>query len=953
MVYEKLGLGLVIATLSLGACQDNADIKTGEKTQMTSSNASSELAEVKFKKYTLDNGLDVILHVDRSDPIVAINLAAHVGSAREITGRTGFAHLFEHLLFLDSENLGYGGLDNMNTRIGGEGTNGFTTNDMTQYFQAVPKDALEKVIWAEADKIGYFINTVTQPVIDKEKQVVKNEKRQRVDNQPYGHRWYIVGKALYGADHPYNWQVIGSLEDLEAATLMDVKNFYKKWYVPNNVTVTLTGDFDVEQAETWINKYFGEIPRGADVEEVVQRASGLTENVSLYYEDNFATVPQLVLVWPSVPQYHKDSYALDILTTYLTDGKRAPYNEVLVDEEKLTSQVGTFHNSSEIAGELYVIVNGKDEADLDALIPALQKAAERFEENGISQSDLDKIKTAQEVDFYENLQSALGKAIQLGQYNTFTNDPGFINQDIKNIQAVTTADVMRVYNTYMKNKPHLKLSVVPKKSAGLALEGAELAEITLEKVVQGAEKDVVDDGSARNFEPTPSSFDRSVEPAFGPAFTLPSPKIWKSTLGDGLRVAGMETNETPLVDFTLTIAAGLDHGNVDKPAVARLTADILEKGTALKTTAELEDAINALGSSISINAGSLQTQISGTTLSRNFDETIALVKEMLTEPRWDEEEFSLLISKTVDDIESSEKDPGTISIREFSKILYPSSHMFSNTFTGSVESVKSVTMDDLKAFYAANYSPKGAVFNVVGDINQAQVETAAKALQEGWNTPAPAKISLPLAVMPTASKVYFYDVPGSKQSVLRFGYPSLSAVHPDYASADAMNYLLGNIYTSRLMTELRVNKGYTYGIRSGFTAGKDRGVFTVRSNVRANVTLEASQLVRDIVKNYGTSFSEEDLGVMKSALIKGQALSSETLSAKLGMLDEISTFGYADDYQAQNSQMIGDMGLDDIKRLTDTYLKPDTMYYLIVGDAKTQAARMKDLGYGEPVMINP
>jgi len=245
----KTSLGMAAAVAVLASCAPKTDTPDAPK-------ADGKIAGVEFEKYTLDNGLDVILHVDKSDPVVAIDLAAHVGSGREIAGRTGFAHLFEHLLFLDSENLGYGGLDEMNTRIGGEGTNGFTTNDMTQYFQAVPADALEKIIWAEADKLGYFINTVTQDVVDNEKQVVKNEKRQRVDNQPYGHNLYIVSKALYPEDHPYNWQVIGSLADLDAATLQDTKDFYNRWYVPNNVTVTLSGDFEVAEAKKIVDKYF-------------------------------------------------------------------------------------------------------------------------------------------------------------------------------------------------------------------------------------------------------------------------------------------------------------------------------------------------------------------------------------------------------------------------------------------------------------------------------------------------------------------------------------------------------------------------------------------------------------------------------------------------------------------------------------------------------------------------
>ncbi|PHR93356.1 MAG: peptidase M16 [Robiginitomaculum sp.] len=944
-----LGVALGVMAITLASCAD--------KTQSDVEQAGA-VTSVEYEKYTLANGLDVILHVDRSDPIVAIDLTAHVGSAREVTGRTGFAHLFEHLLFLDSENLGFGGLDEMNTRIGGEGTNGYTTNDVTKYFQAVPKDGLEKIIWAEADKIGYFINTVTTPVLDKEKQVVKNEKRQRVDNVPYGHRWNIVGKAIYPEDHPYNWQVIGSLADLQATTLEDVRAFYKRWYVPNNVTVTIAGDFDVAQAKIWVDKYFSEIPRGADVEAVTPRAGTLEAIKSFYHEDNFATVPQLTLAWPSAPQFHKDSYALDILTSYLADGKRAPLNEVLIEEEKLTSQIGVFQNSAEIAGETYVIITAKDGGDLDALMPALDKAFARFEANGISQADLDKIIAGQEVAFYQQMQSVLNKAIQLGQYNAYTGNPGFINEDIKNIQSVTREDVMRVYNTYIKDKAYVAVSMVPQGQLDLGLEGAVKANIVEEQIVQGAEEVVVEEEDKRDFERTASSFDRTIEPAFGAAFTLPTPAIWEDKTADGIQIYGIESDETPLVYFTLTLDVGRKNGSVDKPAIASLTASMLEKGTVNKATAELEDAIKALGSAISVNSGRTQTQITGTTLARNFEKTIALAQEILLEPRWDEAEFDLLISSTVDAIEVAEGNPGAISRREWTKVLYPEDHIYSYTASGPKDKLKTVTLDDLKAFYADNYIPVGASFRVVGDVSAKRVKASVQALEAQWSGSALVaadrpEISWPQSIAPTESKIYFYDVPGAKQSVLRFGYPSLSALDADYVAADAMNYLLGNIYTSKLMTELRVNKGYTYGIGSGFAGIKDRGTFTVRSSVRANVTLEATQLIHDILENYGTEFSTEDLGVMKSALIKGQALTSETLRAKLGMLDDIASYGYAHDYRSQNAKMIEAMTLEDITRLTEQYLRPNAMHYLVVGDGKTQKERLKALGFGDPVVINP
>ena len=909
--------------------------------------------DINFEKFTLDNGLDVIFHVDRSDPVVAIDIAAHVGSGREVTGRTGFAHLFEHLLFLDSENLGYGGLDEMNTRIGGEGTNGFTTNDMTQYFQAVPKDGLEKIIWAEADKLGWFINTVSQDVVDNEKQVVKNEKRQRVDNQPYGHNLYIVSKALYPEGHPYNWQVIGSLADLDAAGLQDVKDFYAKWYVPNNVTVTISGDFDTAQAKNMVEKYFGEIPRGDDIPPYEAQPARLTESLNLYHEDNFATVPQLSLTWPAVEQYHPDAYALDILISYLTEGKTAPLNEVMIDEDKVTSGVSGFNYTKEVAGELYLFVSPNEGQDIDGLMPSLNKAFERLEENGITQDDLDRIKAGIEVDFYGDVQSALGKAIQLGEYNIFTGDPGFYKKDIANIQAVSTDDVMRVYNEYIKDKPNIAVSFTPKGQRELALDGADKAKVVEEVVVAG-------EGAAPDFNPaarvlsttTPSKFDRSIEPEFGETYELPVSDVWRDTLANGIEVYGIQSNETPLINFSLRIDAGRELGSVQKPAIAAMTADLLEKGTAEKTTAELENAIKSLGSSISISNGDTGTFISGTTLKRNFGQTIDLVKEMLNEPRWDAEEFSLLKSKILQDITQSEGNPNAISARENAKLNYPENHIFHYTRYGPKDKLETVTLEDLKKFHSLYYRAQNAKFRIVGDFTKNNVISAMKDMFPEKTNPIKEKAKLPAAKEITTSKIYFYDVPEAKQSVLRIERPSLTSTDPDFPLAEAINFPLGGIYTSKLNSTLRVEKGYTYGIRSGFNGDIDRGTFNVRSSVRTNVTKESIELIRDIVGNYGPDFTQEELDIMKGALLKGQALKNETLSDKLRMLGEISAYNYPADYRAQNAKAIEAMTLQDFKSLAEKYLRPNAMNYLVVGDAASQMDGLKSLGFGDPVLLN-
>ncbi len=938
----------IIALSACGSPSTKSDTKPTEDNTSSSANLS-----IAFEKYTLDNGLDVVLHVDRSDPVVAIDLAAHVGSGREIAGRTGFAHLFEHLLFLDSESLGYGGLDEMNTRIGGEGTNGFTTHDMTQYFQAVPKDALEKIVWAEADKLGYFIKTVSQDVVDNEKQVVKNEKRQRVDNQPYGHNFYIINKAIYPEDHPYNWQVIGSLADLDAATLEDVQNFYKRWYVPNNVTVTIAGDFNVAEAKEYVEKYFGEIPRGEAIEPYAPRAGVLTEDIKLFHEDGFATVPQLTMVWPTVEQFHPDSYALEILMDYLTSGKRAPLNEVLIDEQKLTSNVAGFHYDKEISGEAYLFISTNDGEDIDGLIPALETGFARFEANGISQADLDRIKAGQEVDFYGEIQSALGKSIGLGEYNLFTDDPGFFKTDIERIQSVTTEDVMRVYNLYIKDKPRLFTSFVPKGQLDLMLDGSVKADVVEEKIVAGEGAPVDFDPAARVIEnPTPSSFDRSVEPEFGASYDLPSPKVWETSLANGIEIFGIESSETPLVNFSIRIDAGNERGDFAKPAIPDLTSAMLEKGTANKTTAELEDAIKSLGSEINISTSSSGTFVRGSTLSRNFEKTIDLVQEMLLEPRWDEEEFDLLKRSFGNQIDQRAGNPNSIASREMAKLRYPEGHILSYAFYGPKDKLETVTLDDLKAFYNTAYTQHGTKIRVAGDVDAANVKSAFSKLAESLDRPAQPALDLAPLNPVNNAEIYFYDVPGAKQSVLRIERPALSAVAAEYPVARAINFPLGGIYTSELNTELRVNKGYTYGIRSGFNGAKDNGTFAISSSVRTNVTLESLELIKDIVGTYGPDFTQEDLDMMKDALLRGQALKSETLGDKLGMVNEISAYDYPSDYRARNAEMISNMTLEDFKALADTHMQPGNMRYLIVGDAESQADRLQALGFGEPIMLN-
>lgn len=947
---------MALSAISIGCTNSGKPALNTQAASLSASqtvNKGASSFNVEYERFTLENGLTVLLHVDRSDPVAAVALTAHVGSAREKEGRTGFAHLFEHLLFLESENLGKGGLDKLSARIGGSGANGSTSRDSTNYYQTVPIDALEKMIWAEADKLGFFINTVTDPVLAKEKQVVKNEKRQRVDNRAYGHNQYVIDKNLYPAGHPYSWQVIGSLDDLQNATLADVKAFFNTWYVPNNVVLTIAGDIDVAQTKSWVKKYFAEIPAGETIPKLATQPAKLDETVKRFHIDNFAQAPLLTMVWPTVPQYHDDYYALQVLSQYLSEGKNAPLNKVLIDEKKLTSNLYLYGYDAELAGQLQLQVMAFNGVDLNAVYAGIEEAFARFEKEGIAPEDLARIKAGQETEFYQGLSSVLGKGFQLAQYEIFAGNAAFISQDVKKILGVSQEDVMRVYRTYLKDKPYVATSFVPKGNKELVLAGSTKANVVEELIVEGAEE-AFDASIAADYERTPSSFDRTKEPAYGASIEVTPPQVWQSTLSSGIDIAGISNDEVPLVAFEIKLDGGMLLDPAGKAGTANLLAELLLKGTATKTPKQLEQEIQLLGATLETNASETAVTISGSVLSKHYDALMALVTEVLLSPRFDEAEFALAKDDVINQIEQIKANPNAIAAAEFKALLYGNAHPFAQTPLGEKESVTAISLDDVKAFYRKNISPSVAKFHVVGDIEPSDVKQALVTLNSAW---VPKKVSLPNVSepsLPETSQLFFYDVPDAKQSVLYFGHAGLKATHSDAYLASVMNYRLGGGgFASQLMQELRENKGYTYGIRSSFSSDQYTGEFIIKSAVRSNVTLEATQAIQDILLSYGNGYSSEDLEVTKGFTLKSGARAFETLGAKLNMVDEISDIGLPNDYVLQQQAEVKALTVDDVKRLYNAYVHPGKMIYLVVGDKATQFKRLEALGLGTPVLLNP
>ncbi|GAA4323410.1 pitrilysin family protein [Pontixanthobacter gangjinensis] len=897
--------------------------------------------KIDYEKFTLDNGLEVILHEDHSDPIVAVATMMHVGSNREKPGKTGFAHFFEHMSFNDSENVPVGANRKMIPEWGGS-RNGGTWSDGTVYYEVVPKDAFEKILWIDSDRFGYMINTVTEAALEREKQVVKNEKRERVDNAPYGYTDEIIRKNLYPEGHPYNWTVIGQLPDLQSATLEDVKEFYNKYYGAANASLVIAGDIDIQETKELVKKWFGEIPSGPEVKALEPMPVKLNKTKSLYFEDNFAKLPELRMVYPTVEDYHKDMYALRILGQLLSGSKKSPLYQTVVEEGKLAPDIGTYQSSSELAGEFIFRVRANANTDLDSVKLAIEKGLERFEKNGVSEKELKRIKAELETQLYQGVSTVLNKAFQLVQDNEFKGDPGYLGTTAKLTNAVTAEDVMRVYNKYIKGNNFVMTSVVPKGETELAVEGSEKAEVWIEEVKNDVASEEVSQGEEAEYEKTPSKYDRS-EPEFGDLPLFRSPEIWTAELKNGMEVYGITNNEIPLVEFEISIPGGQMLDPDGKAGVASLLGDLMMQGTAKRTPAELEEAIGLLGARINMYSSNEDFRITGTCLSKNFNETMKLVQEIILEPRWDKAEYERLKKALETNLKGQEANPRAIASKVFYKLLYGPQHSFGIPGSGTLETSEAISMEDLKAYYA-KLSPENASFHIAGSIEKERVEKVLGDLAEKWEQEAPGLQKDEIAALGEPGTLYFVDVPDAKQSVILIGKLVLSEKNEDANKLVFANEILGGGSSGKLFQTLRIEKGYTYGAYSGVSENLEVSPFYITTSVRANATLSSLEIIEEMVENYAEDFGPEEVKLTQDKLLKENTRAFESLSAKLGILRDMSKYDKSEDFIEDMQEELMNMDEEDFKEVIRKYLGEDEMIYVVVGDKATQFEEVKKLG---------
>jgi len=950
--YQKMITISALAILASACEQKPTETQKSTEThsETTTEKQSSNLA---IDKYVLANGLEVVLHQDKSDPVVAVAIQYHVGSSREVLGRTGFAHFFEHMLFQDSEHVGAGNFIKNIGDMGGT-LNGGTWQDGTIYYEVVPNDGLEKILWMESDRMGYFINTVTPEGLENEKQVVKNEKRQGVDNRPYGHSNYVMLKALYPEGHPYSWTVIGSLDDLQNATLQDVRDFYQQWYGVNNATLVLAGDFDTKQAKQWIEKYFGELEPRPATKPLTPMPVTLAESKSLYHEDNFAKLPELTLTFPTTEHYQAEAYALEILSDLLTDGKESILYQTIVEQDKLAPSVNSGSQSSEIAGIFQISVRAFDNVKLDDVKNSIDTALAKFAKDEFTDEQLARIMTKRETNFYKGLTSVFNKASTIAQHNELAGDPNLITTEIERYRNVDRTQIMAVFNKYLNGKNYIATSFVPKGKTELVLTGAIKADVIEEVIVQGAEEKVAEQTAEKlpALTQAKSTFDRSINPQYGTKPLINLPDVWKFTFENGLNVYGIKHSELPLVSFSIRILGGHSLDKSGKVGLANLMSQMMMEGTKNKTPQQLEKALAELGAELNFNAADEYVTLTGSTLSTNFNAVITLAEEILLEPRWDAVEWDRIKQETVSSIQQARGNPGAIARNVYAKLMYGADNMLATPVIGTEADVNGITLDDVKGFYQSNIVANLASFHVAGNVEQAQVTASLQGLAKKWQQ---GNVELPKAAATKAldkPQLYFVDVPGAKQSFIRLGNRAMVANAADHYSLVAVNHNLGGSFSGQLFQILRLQKGYTYGAYSSVNRRNLGGVFTASASVRSNVTLESLQVFREILSDYGKSFDQAQLLSTKSVLAKQNARAFETTGNLMGVLQNISSYGLSDNYVAEQQDALNNMTLEQAGKTISQYIDTDKMIYLVVGDAQTQLSRIKDLGLGEPILLD-
>lgn len=931
---QKSLLLTVAAILSIVA--SNAQAKLVEKV----TRKGDELV-IPYEKYVLPNGLTLVIHEDHSDPVAHVDVTYHVGSAREEIGKSGFAHFFEHMMFQGSDHVG----DDQHFKIvssSGGTLNGSTNTDRTNYFQTVPSNQLEKMLWLEADRMGFLLDAVTQQKFENQRSTVKNERGERYDNVPYGLLFETMSKNLYPYGHPYSWLTIGYVEDLDRVDVNDLKNFFLRWYGPNNAVITIGGDVNPAQVVKLVEKYFGSIPAGPKVEKMPPMVPTLDKHRFVSYTDNYARLPMLVKAYPTVPEYHPDRAALACLAQILGQGNNSFMYQQLT-KKQLALQAGCFSVLFELSGIFAFQVIPYPGKPLSNMYHLLDNALDSFEARGVTDDDIAKFKGGYESQLINGLQSVAGKVAQLAAFQTYTGNPNMIGEQLKTYLAVTKEDVMRVYNKYVKHKHPVVVSILPKNQ---------------DKMIVGDNNFKIDDKNyvapdygydGLKYVKAKDKFDRSKMPPNGPNPVVKVPAFWRKDWPSGVKLIGTQNTELPTVTLSVKIPGGhlLNANDLSKAGLASFFTDMMNDDTKNYTAEQMSKELQKLGSSINVFSGNDDITFQLQSQKKNLDATLKLLQERMFNPKFTQSAFDRIKKQNLESFKQAKTQPSAVADNVFAKVNYGPNHILSISGDGDEQTVGSFTLADIQYYYDNYMTSQGTEVVVVGDITEDEILPKLSFL----NNLPDKKITIPsIAAAPVIekAKVYLVDVPKSAQTEFRVGYVTGLKYDAtgEYFKSGLMNFALGGAFNSRLNMNLREDKGWTYGARSGFTGGKETGDYEFSSGIRGNATDSALVEIVKELKNYAEKgITDEELSFMKSAIGQRDALRYETGFQKAGFIGNILDHNLPADYVDQQNNIIKNITKEEIDALAKKWINADKMNILVVGDKARILPALQKLGY--------
>jgi zinc protease len=879
--------------------------------------------DIPYEVFKLENGLTVIVHEDHKAPIVAVNVWYHVGSKDEVRGKTGFAHLFEHLMFNGSENHNKDYFK-ATEKLGATGLNGTTNVDRTNYFQTVPTSALDAILWLESDRMGNLLGAITQQKLNEQRSVVQNEKRQRVDNAPFGKGSEIQYSSIYPHEHPYSWTTIGSMSDLNAATLDDVRRWFKTYYGAANAVLSIAGDVTIDEVQAKVEYYFGDIDPGPPL---TKHKSWINKLTGTQKEISYDRVPQTMLLksWNIGGAYTKDSNLLDMVATILSNGKSSRLYKRLVYDEQLVSSVNAYTAGREIAGTFEItamILPGVAEEKVDAI---LDEEMAKFLKTGPTRHELEQVRIQLISGFVKGLEQIGGfggKSDILATYQVFTGNPGYFRTELDWIKNATRRELRDVSQKWLSDGLYqLEIRPFPRLAA------------------------------------QPPLADRSQLPEPGEPPLASFDQFERAQLENGLQVILAQRHSIPVVHLQLSVDAGFASDQFSRAGVAKLAMNMLDEGTTSLDALQISDQLISLGASLGTGSNLDVSSVNMTTLATKLDQALKLFADVAQNPSFPDKELERLRTQQLTSIQREQSTPTLMAGRLFPQLIYGTDHAYSNPISGSgtIDSTRRITMEELKAFHETWFKANHATMIVVGDTTMEEVLPQLEAHFGDWQTgDVPAKNVAHIDRREQVA-VYLVDRPGAPQSLLMAGIIATPKANPMEIATESMNDILGGTFTSRINMNLREDKGWSYGASTALIPARGQRTFYMMTGVQADKTADAIKEVMKEFKAFLTDNPATDEEVRKTVINNTLTLSGqwETSNAVLATLSQLVRYNLPDDYFNTYPDAVKALTTDAVRQAAKSIVAPEGFIWVVVGDRRQVEASLSDLGYGDPIIIDP